>query len=322
MNRIQQKSLALCCALLIPLVLFAQADSGKSAKTSPMHSLEWLVGGVWTADASMMGNGMKAIETRYTKSDNDVFLRFNTHFISDKGVQKQYDGNFYFDPAKNSLAMWYTSADNTIYAGPIKVEGNVSTFDFRAEDFSGKMADLRVLLTRKSDSLYNWALSEREGETWKPLASLDYLRKPEAKSTAQVGEPPAAMQQLRANAKEKNMGAVTGFGGAFIRTKDPKKLYAWYLEHLGLPGEHGSFNFAAENQRGPMVLSFFSQTSDYFPTTQPAMLNFQVDDLEAIRKKLIAAGVNVDPKVMEESYGKFGWFTDPEGNRVELWQPL
>src|SRR6266704_3558426 len=118
------------------------------------------------------------------------------------------------------------------------------------------------------------------------------------------------------------MGAVTGFGGAFLRCKDPKKLYEWYLKHLGLPGEYGSFNFPAEKQRGSTVVSFFSESNDYFPASQPAMLNFQVDDLDAVRTRLIGEGIDVDPKVQDESYGRFGWLTDPEGNRVELWQPL
>ena len=80
--------------------------------------------------------------------------------------------------------------------------------------------------------------------------------------------------------------------------------------------------FDAEDQRGPVVVSFFSRGSDYFPTAQPAMLNFQVDDLDALLDRLVAAGVNVDPKREQYNYGKFGWLTDPEGNRVELWQPL
>jgi predicted enzyme related to lactoylglutathione lyase len=122
--------------------------------------------------------------------------------------------------------------------------------------------------------------------------------------------------------QENIMGAVTGFGGAFLRSKDPKKLSEWYSKHLGISGEHGSFNFPAEKQRAVIVLAFFPQTSDYFPTSQPTMLNFQVDDLDALRTRLIGEGVDVDPKVDEVSYGRFGWLTDPEGNRVELWQPL
>lgn len=115
---------------------------------------------------------------------------------------------------------------------------------------------------------------------------------------------------------------MTGFGGAFVRSSDPKALYAWYEKYLGLKAQHGTFVFEADTQRGAIAVSFFKKDADYFPVTQPAMLNFQVDDLDAILDGLIAAGVNVDAKRERYEYGNFGWFTDPEGNRVELWQPV
>ena len=116
------------------------------------------------------------------------------------------------------------------------------------------------------------------------------------------------------------MAKVTGFGGAFIRARDPKALYSWYEQHLGLKSV-GCFIFPAKEQQADTVVSFFGLVDAYFPTQQPAMLNFQVDDLNAILDALIAAGVQVDSKRDDTEYGRFGWFTDPEGNRVELWQP-
>jgi predicted enzyme related to lactoylglutathione lyase len=117
------------------------------------------------------------------------------------------------------------------------------------------------------------------------------------------------------------MPQATGLGGVFLRSRDPKALYAWYEKHLGLPLTYGSFVLPAENQRGPIALAFFSDKADYFPPAQPVMLNFQVDDLEGLLTKLAAEGVAVDSKRETADYGKFGWFTDPEGNRVELWEP-
>jgi predicted enzyme related to lactoylglutathione lyase len=117
------------------------------------------------------------------------------------------------------------------------------------------------------------------------------------------------------------MAKVTGLGGAFLRVKDPKALYAWYEKHLGIPSPQGCFTFAKETQRASIAVSFFRKDSDYFPTSQPAMLNFQVDDLDAVLDQLIRAGVSVDAKRDDYDFGRFGWFTDPEGNRVELWQP-
>jgi predicted enzyme related to lactoylglutathione lyase len=117
------------------------------------------------------------------------------------------------------------------------------------------------------------------------------------------------------------MPQATGIGGVFLRSRDPKALYAWYETHLGLPFAHGSFAIPAEHERAVIAFAFFPEKADYFPPSQPAMINFQVDDLDGLLKNLIAAGVSVDPKRENADYGKFAWITDPEGNRVELWQP-
>jgi predicted enzyme related to lactoylglutathione lyase len=110
-------------------------------------------------------------------------------------------------------------------------------------------------------------------------------------------------------------------GGVFLRARSPEALYAWYEQHLGLPPAQGGFMLPAERMRAPFVLAFFSQESKYFPVEQPAMLNFQVDDVDALLDRLAAAGVQVDAKRESVEYGRFGWFTDPEGNRVEVWEP-
>lgn len=118
------------------------------------------------------------------------------------------------------------------------------------------------------------------------------------------------------------MGKVTGLGGAFVRVEDPKALYRWYEENLGIPTGSGFMKFPRQTQRASIAVSFFKKSSEYFPVDQPAMLNFQVDDLDELLDALAAKGVPVDPK--REDYGelgRFGWFTDPAGNRVELWQP-
>lgn len=118
------------------------------------------------------------------------------------------------------------------------------------------------------------------------------------------------------------MMRVTGLGGAFLRAADPKALYAWYEQYLGITSAGGSFCFRRETQRAYTAVAFFPKTSQYFPVSPPAMLNFQVDDLDAVLEKLSAAGAVVDPRREDCDYGRFGWVTDPEGNRVELWQPI
>ena len=118
------------------------------------------------------------------------------------------------------------------------------------------------------------------------------------------------------------MASITGFGGAFLRANDPKALYQWYERHLGLVKADGAFGFPAPTQQARVIISFFKQEDEYFPPVQKAMMNLQVDDLDGVLDRLIAEGVTVDPKRESYDFGKFGWVTDPEGNRIELWQPI
>jgi predicted enzyme related to lactoylglutathione lyase len=118
------------------------------------------------------------------------------------------------------------------------------------------------------------------------------------------------------------MASVIGFGGAFLRANDPEGLYEWYERHLGLVRSEGSFAFPASTQRAQVVFAFFGQEDAYFPPAQKAMINLQVDDLDEVLDRLAGQGVTVDPKRESYDFGKFGWVTDPEGNRVELWQPV
>ena len=120
------------------------------------------------------------------------------------------------------------------------------------------------------------------------------------------------------------MERVLGVGGIFFKAKDPKKLKAWYCEHLGLPGDgQGESVFMGDGDPGAMLVwSTFPEDTKYFePSKSPFMINFRVKDLHAMLAQLRAAGATVDEKVQEESYGKFGWVMDPEGNRIELWEP-
>ncbi len=115
------------------------------------------------------------------------------------------------------------------------------------------------------------------------------------------------------------MERVLGVGGIFFKAKDPKALEAWYRDTLGLPmDEHGQM----QGDSGPLVWSAFAADTTYFePSKSPFMINFRVKDLRAMLAQLRAAGATVDEKVQEEPYGRFGWVMDPEGNRVELWEP-
>src|SRR5450759_4584448 len=94
-------------AALAATTLFGALALAQDKPAKPISKLAWLVGGVWTADASAMGNGMQRIETRYQWSDNSAYIRFTTHFVTDKADLRTYDGNFFWNPDKETLAMWY-----------------------------------------------------------------------------------------------------------------------------------------------------------------------------------------------------------------------
>lgn len=124
------------------------------------------------------------------------------------------------------------------------------------------------------------------------------------------------------------MKRVTGLGGLFIKCKDPQAMYSWYEQHLGIErDESQSVSFAwrdvAEPEKtGMTVWALFPEETKYFdPSRSPFMMNFRVENLEQLLQALRAEGVQVDDKVESHEFGKFGWIMDPEGNRIELWEP-
>jgi len=119
------------------------------------------------------------------------------------------------------------------------------------------------------------------------------------------------------------MAKAVGFGGVFLRARDPKALSSWYAEHLGVPSmDGGTLAFDGPESTGMTVFAHFPQDTKYFGEgEQQSMINFRVDDMDGLIANLAAAGVRIDPKQEDHGYGKFAWIWDPEGNRVELWQP-
>jgi predicted enzyme related to lactoylglutathione lyase len=111
---------------------------------------------------------------------------------------------------------------------------------------------------------------------------------------------------------------VTGVGGIFFRARDPVALVAWYEEHLGVPVDDGYVVFPESRDTHWVP---FAESTTYWPSAQQAMVNFTVRDLDAILGQLRRDGVEVDERVEEHAYGRFGWALDPEGNRFELWEP-
>ena len=122
------------------------------------------------------------------------------------------------------------------------------------------------------------------------------------------------------------MQRVTGIGGIFFKARDPATLAAWYRDHLGLDiTDWGGAIFkwgGPDSARGMTIWSAFKSDTTYLdPGTAAFMINYRVADLDALLVALRAEGCDVLERTDESEQGKFGWVIDPEGNKVELWQP-
>lgn len=120
---------------------------------------------------------------------------------------------------------------------------------------------------------------------------------------------------------------VTGIGGVFFKTKDPDKIKKWYEKHLGFPyDKYGcSFEWRQKGTDKPGFTAwgpFEMDTKYYDPSKKDFMFNYRVENLEELLKVLKEEGVQVVGEMESYDYGKFGWIMDPEGNKIELWEPV
>jgi predicted enzyme related to lactoylglutathione lyase len=124
------------------------------------------------------------------------------------------------------------------------------------------------------------------------------------------------------------MKRVTGIGGLFFKCKDPEKVKQWYKEHLGLPVNEWGATFDWRDKEKPDQICYtawspFPPDTKYFsPSEKEFMFNYRVENLEELLKVLVKEGVEIVGEVEEYEYGKFGWIMDPEGNKIELWEPV
>lgn len=126
------------------------------------------------------------------------------------------------------------------------------------------------------------------------------------------------------------MRRVTGLGGVFFKVKDPARIKQWYQEHLGMTMDDYGHSFqwldpTKPDSKTPALTAWspFSESSAYFaPSEKPFMFNYRVDNLETLIQVLKAEGVQVVGGIDEFPYGKFAWILDPEGNKIELWEPV
>jgi predicted enzyme related to lactoylglutathione lyase len=124
------------------------------------------------------------------------------------------------------------------------------------------------------------------------------------------------------------MAKALGIGGVFFKSPDPARLQDWYAQTLGINAQSDAgnsfaiFPLSTMPQNGYTVLSLFDSGTTYFaPSSKEFMLNLVVDNLEEALRQVAAGGAQVVGDVQKSEYGGFGWFIDPDGNKVELWQP-
>jgi catechol 2,3-dioxygenase-like lactoylglutathione lyase family enzyme len=134
---------------------------------------------------------------------------------------------------------------------------------------------------------------------------------------SEKSKPPVKMEQR---------GRILGIGGVFFKSANRDQMREWYSKHLGLADKgHGAMLPWREHddpqKEHVTVWTVFSASTDYIPATQPFMFNYIVDDLDALLDRLKQEGVKIDAKRMDESYGRFAWIYDLDGNKIELWQP-
>jgi catechol 2,3-dioxygenase-like lactoylglutathione lyase family enzyme len=131
-------------------------------------------------------------------------------------------------------------------------------------------------------------------------------------------KPPVTMEQR---------GRILGIGGVFLKSANRDQMREWYSKHLGLSDKGGGATLPWREHDDPQkehvtVWSLFAASSNYFdPSPAPFMVNYIVDDLDALLDRLKGEGVKIDAKRMNESYGRFAWIYDLDGNKIELWQP-
>jgi catechol 2,3-dioxygenase-like lactoylglutathione lyase family enzyme len=134
-------------------------------------------------------------------------------------------------------------------------------------------------------------------------------------------------EQSKPPVKVEQRGRIVGIGGVFFKSANRDQTRDWYAKHLGIADKgHGAMLPWREHDDAQKehvtVWTVFSNSTDYFAPGQTFMINYIVDDMDALLGRLKQEGVKIDPKRMDESYGHFAWIYDSDGNKIELWQPV
>jgi catechol 2,3-dioxygenase-like lactoylglutathione lyase family enzyme len=139
-------------------------------------------------------------------------------------------------------------------------------------------------------------------------------------------DPHTPPENSKPAAKTEQRGRIIGIGGIFFKSANRDQTREWYAKHLGIADKGSGAMLPWRQQDDPQkehatVWTVFPATATYFNPGQPFMINYIVDDLDALLDRLKQEGVKIDEKRMNESYGRFAWIYDSDGNKIELWEP-
>jgi catechol 2,3-dioxygenase-like lactoylglutathione lyase family enzyme len=165
-----------------------------------------------------------------------------------------------------------------------------------------------------------------QGIPWGTIALGSLLLISAGSKGGQEVQPPQP-EKSKAPVKVEQRGRILGIGGVFFKSANRDQMREWYSKHLGLADKGGGAMLPWREHDDPQkehvtVWTVFPASTDYFnPSHAPFMINYIVDDLDALLDRLKQEGVKIDAKRMNESYGRFAWIYDLDGNKIELWQP-
>ncbi|MGA9622900.1 MAG: VOC family protein [Bryobacteraceae bacterium] len=164
-----------------------------------------------------------------------------------------------------------------------------------------------------------------QGIPWSTIA-LGSLLLISASSKGGLEVPSPQPEKSKPPVKMEQRGRILGIGGVFFKSANRDRMREWYSEHLGLIDKAGGAMLPWREHDDPQkehvtVWTVFPASTDYIPAAQPFMVNYIVDDLGALLDRLKQEGVKIDAKRMSESYGRFAWIYDLDGNKIELWEP-
>lgn len=161
--------------------------------------------------------------------------------------------------------------------------------------------------------------------SWRTIALLSLL----LASACFIGgqERQSQPQDSKPLIKTDQRGRILGIGGIFFKSADRGQTREWYSKHLGIADKGQGAMLPWRERDDPQkehatVWTVFPNSTDYIPANQPFMINYIVDDMDALLDRLKQEGVRIDAKRLNESYGRFAWIYDGDGNKIELWQSV